>query len=363
MKLTKLRLALGLLACGLLWGCASPGPPLPPSLELAEPVNDLRAVRKGDKVYLTWSVPVKTTEKRNIRHPGVTKVCRSLAPASNECNPPLATIPASVLPSARQATTTMEARYIDQLSSGFERDHPTAILRYAVSVLNSYGRTAGLSNEVSVPSAPTLAPPSDFNAQLERDGAKLAWHPVIPPPIPGLHFIYRVYRREDKAGADEIVGDLPVAGQPLPAILDRNFEWEKAYQYLVTVVTVASTNGGADQEVEGEDSEPKALLMHDIFPPATPVGLQAVFSASAAKPFIDLVWTPDTDRDVAGYNVYRREQDKPAVKLNGKLLTAAAYRDSEIALGERYFYSVSAVDLRGNESSRSEEASETTPAP
>src|SRR4029077_3163281 len=40
-----------------LCGCGSPGVPLPPSLDLPKPVTDLRAVRKGDKVYLMWTVP------------------------------------------------------------------------------------------------------------------------------------------------------------------------------------------------------------------------------------------------------------------------------------------------------------------
>ena len=86
-------------------------------------------------------------------------------------------------------------------------------------------------------------------------------------------------------------------------------------------------------------------------------------AASAAKPFVDLVWTPDTEAGVAGYNVYRREQNQPAIKINKELVRASAYRDSDIVPGARYFYSVSAVSVRGNESSRSEEASETIPAP
>jgi hypothetical protein len=38
-----------------------------------------------------------------------------------------------------------------------------------------------------------------------------------------------------------------------------------------------------------------------------------------------------------------------------------AYRDEAVASGKRYRYSVSAVDTRGNESARSEEAGETVP--
>jgi fibronectin type 3 domain-containing protein len=38
-----------------------------------------------------------------------------------------------------------------------------------------------------------------------------------------------------------------------------------------------------------------------------------------------------------------------------------AFRDTKVEGGKTYFYSVSAVDARGNESGRSEEASETVP--
>jgi len=289
-------------------------------------------------------------------------VCRSLAPETVSCNPPVASIPASALPSTKKTTSKIEVVSADILSPGLERDHPTSILRYAVRVLNSYGRTAGFSNEVSVPSAPTPGPPSDPRLELQREGVKISWDPIAPPAVPGLRFLYRVYRRENQAGPDQVVGELPFADSNQPSVLDHNFEWEKSYQYYVTVVTVVLTGAGAEQEVEGEDSLPKAIRTHDIFRPATPSGLQAVFSVLGAKPFIDLVWTPNTDADLTGYNVYRREEVSPATKLNRELLHQSAYKDSDIALGKRYFYSVSAVDVRGNESARSEEASETAPA-
>jgi hypothetical protein len=38
-----------------------------------------------------------------------------------------------------------------------------------------------------------------------------------------------------------------------------------------------------------------------------------------------------------------------------------AFRDARVVSGNTYFYSVSAVDLRGNESGRSEVASESVP--
>ena len=72
-----------------------PGVPIPPRLELAKPVTDLRAARKGDRVYLAWTVPAKTTDRQTVRHPGVTRICRSLEVPVADCKNPAAEIPAS----------------------------------------------------------------------------------------------------------------------------------------------------------------------------------------------------------------------------------------------------------------------------
>ena len=114
-------------------------------------------------------------------------------------------------------------------------------------------------------------------------------------------------------------------------------------------------------EVEGDDTPAAKIFAHDVYPPGVPTGLQAVFSGAGQRPFVDLLWAPDTDADLAGYNVYRREEGGQPVKINTELLKTTAYRDIEVQRGKKYFYSVSAVDLRGNESERSEEASEAVP--
>jgi fibronectin type 3 domain-containing protein len=89
--------------------------------------------------------------------------------------------------------------------------------------------------------------------------------------------------------------------------------------------------------------------------------LQAVFSGVGQAPFIDLVWSPDTESDLAGYNLFRRREGEQPVKLNSDPVKSPAYRDTNVQPGKKYFYSVSAVDERGNESVRSEEASEQVP--
>ena len=146
-----------------------------------------------------------------------------------------------------------------------------------------------------------------------------------------------------------------------PSLLDTGFEWEKTYDYRVTVVTVVDRADGPEQ-VEGDDSSSVRVVAHDVFPPATPTGLQAVFSGPGQKPFIDLIWAGNSERDLAGYNVYRREAGSQPIKINTELVKTPAFRDSNVIPGHEYFYSISAVDAPGNESPRSEEAGETVPA-
>ena len=78
MKRCDWNFLLVLLSCVVVVACGTPGAPLPPALELAKPVTDLRATRKGDRVYLAWTVPAQTTDHLTVRHPGPTRVCRSL---------------------------------------------------------------------------------------------------------------------------------------------------------------------------------------------------------------------------------------------------------------------------------------------
>ena len=133
------------------------------------------------------------------------------------------------------------------------------------------------------------------------------------------------------------------------------------YLYRATVVTRIHAEGKPETQFEGDDTPAVKVFAHDIFPPAVPFGLQAVYSGVGQQPFVDLIWAPDADADLAGYNVFRHEADAEAVKINSQLVKTPAFRDLNVAPGKTYVYSVSAIDVRGNESARSQEASEAVP--
>jgi hypothetical protein len=373
--------------CLLLAGCAQTGPPLPPSLELPKPPTDLRASRKGNRVTLSWSEPTHTTDRQSVRYLGPTLICRSLDPEIATCANPAAALPAPS-PSAAPKKSRRAAQksgappaapqtYIDTLPASTQQQDPSAEVTYAVEVLNRNARGGGLSNRVHVSAVVTLPPPSDLSAELTGDGVVLTWTSAgesgnlptnSPASSPAVQHRYRIYRRDESSGKDAIAGEVPVPSSERGPVhfMDSSFEWEKTYLYRITAVTIIKCpDSNSEVQVEGDDTPPVRVIAHDVFPPSVPAGLQAAYSGEGQKPFIDLIWAPVTNADLAGYNVYRSEANGAAgektVKLNAELVKSPSYRDFAVASGKTYTYSVSAVDVRGNESQRSEPTSEPVP--
>jgi hypothetical protein len=368
----------------LLASCAQTGPPLPPSLELPKPPNDLRASRKGNRVTLSWSEPTLTTDRQSVRYIGPTKVCRSSDSEITACGNPAAMLPAppaapqkrgSKRPAAQKSGAPRPAplTYTDTLPVAMQGRDPAAEVTYAVEVLNRSARGAGLSNRVHVPAVVTMPPPSDLAAELTGDGVVLTWTSAGESQnVPLLQQRYRIYRRDESSGKDAIAGEVPVGGPGPAHFTDSSFEWERTYLYRITAVSIIK-RPASEVQLEGDDTAPLRVIAHDVFPPSVPAGLQAAYSGEGQKPFIDLIWAPVTNADLAGYNVYRSEylsETKSAaaekagekmVKLNSELVKSPSYRDSAVVSGKTYSYSVSAVDVRGNESHRSEATSEPVP--
>lgn len=366
MRQATLRfLVLGLAAAGFV-GCANPGPPLPPSLELPRPVTDLHATRKGDKVYLSWTVPVHTVDQQNIRHRGPTRICRSVsAPKLLDCGNPVGEVSASQFPvilpkkKSKEKPTKVEASYTDTLPRTLLSQDASALATYAVSAFNSHNHTAGLSNQVQVPAVPAVPPPGNFQAQVTAGGVVLTWDTVAAPPeTPGLSYVIRIDRRPQDGKTDAVAGEVPLNAV---SFTDHGFEWEQTYNYRATVITLIAQPGKGETTFEGDDTPPVRVFVHDVFPPAVPTGLQAVATGVGQQPGIDLVWAPDIEPDLAGYNVYRHEEGGQPVKINQDAVKTPSFRDTSAVSAHTYFYSVSAVDVRGNESARSEEAHETLP--
>jgi fibronectin type 3 domain-containing protein len=77
-------------------------------------------------------------------------------------------------------------------------------------------------------------------------------------------------------------------------------------------------------------------------------------AASPGALVVDLSWSISLETDLAGYRVYRSEQEGTRGQvLNQELLPTPAVRDTSVQPGHRYWYTVTAVDRAGNESAPS----------
>jgi hypothetical protein len=365
MRLRLLGLIGGLVTIAALTGCGTPGAPSLPSLNLARPVDDLTASRRGNKVDLDWTQPRKNTDRTNIKHNPSTLVCRHEGTTlMAKCEMVAEVAPPTPKPAEKQKGENppgdVHIHFVDTLPPQLGMQNPDGFVMYAVEEQNAHGRSAGLSNQVAVPVVPTIGAPDKLEGSVKVDGVHITWSGAQPPAPPqGVTYLYRIMRRPLGAPAYIVLDD--IAPSATGSYLDKTFGWQQKYEYRITTLSQVHAEG-MHASVEGDDSKPIEVFTLDIYPPGQPGGLQAVFSSVGQKPFIDLTWAPDMDSDLAGYNIYRWTQGGQPAKLNAQPVQVASYRDQTVEPGKKYFYAVSAVDQRGNESPQSVPASETVPA-
>jgi len=349
-------------------GCGMPGAPLPPSLNLPVPVNDLSAVRAGGQVDLTWTMPAKTTDKVLLKGNITVRICRNESD-STHC---------SVAATLRLAPKS-DASFTDTLPSPLAAG-PPRVLSYSVELVNRRGRSAGLSNSAAILAGE--APPAieNLTAQMRKDGVLLHWASVPTESSPvAVRLVRRLVRRLPSPPAKKSnQGPLAQPAEPIEQTLlveaspstihalDNNIRFGETYEYRAQRVARV-TVGGSTLELAGPLSPPVHIDTINMFPPGAPKGLAAVATAgendSGPAPSIDLSWLPGTESDLAGYIVYRRESADAAWQRisPAQPVVGPGYHDPDVQPGHTYSYAVTAIDQNGLESARSAEASDTVP--
>lgn len=381
---TKRAAAAGILlaACA---GCASPGPPLPPSLKLPAVVaaNEITATRVGDAVALHWTTPTHTTDKLLITGPITAVICRD-TPSATPLRPGWRTTAPPCSPVQRLPVAPGPSDAVDPLPAALTSG-PARLLAYRVELMNAADRTAGPSPAVFVAAGTAPAPVADLRVDATKDGALLRWHAeaaagdaveldrtTVEAPAPAA--AKAVPERSNSPpislpGQAKEPAESRFQAGPSDAggTLDRTALIGRTYTYTAQRVRKV-TVGDQSYELRSAPSAPVTVAVRDVFPPAVPAGLVAVpgftGEGETQKPAIDLSWDPDVERRVAGYRVYRREGDAGAWQHVGPdPMPVPAYRDPAVAAGHIYTYRVTAVSTAGNESAPSTEVTETAPAP
>jgi fibronectin type 3 domain-containing protein len=230
--------------------------------------------------------------------------------------------------------------------------------RYAVRVVDRNGRAGDLSNyALIVPLSELARPPENVTARVTQFDIEITWSPPqsnesgsTPANVAG----YNIYRKTGDALAR-------VNTRPLTELKysDRNFQFAETYEYLVRTVSLPAGSSNLTDAIEGNDSQVITVTPKDTFAPAPPDSIK-VASVNAV---VSLFWPSNSEPDLAGYNIYRSEDENlpPAqwLKLTPRLHTPTTFRDDKVQVGRKYSYQLTAVDTSGNESARSATISET----
>src|SRR4029077_20805517 len=125
----------------------------------------------------------------------------------------------------------------------------------------------------------------------------------------------------------------------------------KTYVYQVRSLVIAGGN-----PIESDDSMPALVTPRDTFPPGAPQNLVvAEIPLENGAVSVDLSWSINPENDLAGYRIYRSEQqDERGHSLQAEFLLSTSYRDVSVQPGRLYWYAVSAGDRAKNESAPSE---------
>ncbi len=346
-------------------GCGLPGAPLPPTLNLPSRVADLSAARAGNRVSLTWTMPKRNTDKMLLKSGVHVRVCRRES-ASAPCRT------AGSLVLAPGADGAFTAALPAELAAGAPR-----LLTWFVELDNDRGRSAGLSNPATVLAGEAPPALTGLTAQMAKDGVILRWTPAVRSGEQSATGVRILRKLLTPPAAKRKQGPLEPTREPVEQTLvvpagvapgravDKDIRFGETYEYRAQRVAGVRVNG-QKLALAGALSAPVIIDAVNIFPPAAPIGLVAVANppANGEPPSIDLSWQPDTEADLAGYVVYRRENGQAWERVSPAepVVVGPAFHDAHVQAGHTYEYAVSAVDHDGLESARSAEAEETVPS-
>jgi hypothetical protein len=282
------------------------GNPLPPLVRIPQPISDLKVSQSADKVILTWTNPARYTDNVNA--------ATDLAEV---------VILQNGVPIRREPITAAGQTQSYTISDAGQLDSEVT---FAVQVATGRGRVSAPSNPAPIRPVEVPSAPRNLTAVADQSRIILDWQP--PERNPQLVERYRIQRSDWPAPREE---------QTLH-FEDSEYDADMTYTYTVTALRSVG-----DIRIPGQPGEPLSITATDKKEPSVPMGLSIV----AVDKGVFLTWTPNQERDLKEYLIFRSDQpEKPIGRA-----VAVGYSDEAYRPG--LSYQLAAVDDSANESKRS----------
>jgi len=321
----------------ILTSCGRRGVPLPPLTIVPEPIKNVRAIVRDEGVYILWTPPLKNNDGSPLENLMGFKVLKSERPPEGLCEKcmeifePISDVLYNLPAGAEGIVDDGVFKVFDNnLKYGY---------RYKYKVL-SYTTSGYLSPDSKVVEILwDVSPSSPTNLKVEAGDrfVQLRWRAPVSlvdgQPLIGLAG-FNIYRSRESHS----YGMTPLNSEPVASnyYVDSGIENETKYYYVVRSVRRVDSS-----MIEGPASEEVMVVPRDMVPPQPPRGLVAI----PEKDDIILRWDANTESDLKGYNIYRKESEgKKWRRLNREVLQGTTYRDDTVKRGITYFYYVTAID-------------------
>ena len=420
--MTRRRAAILAGAIGVMTGCGKSGPPLPPLVKLPAAPANIVAERRGSTVDVQFTVPVANTDgtrPANVERVDVYAITASGAMTDDQIVKHGAKVGTVTVKAPRDPDQAVEpddpdaiveppeGQGLDQGSVAHVAEELTreAIVAFDPAAdksarrkantddgeargpllgpagvpartyvgvgISRRGRKGALSKRVSVPLVPPPPPPGQPKLKYDEKSVTITWPPVtassvvqvsdsdeflpskpVGVSIPSIAYnVYDVAQHATDSSTEPAGSSVKLTATAIatPSFDDPRITWGETRCY--TVRTVETIGGLA---IESDPAPPDCTTLTDTFPPAAPKNLQAVASEGA----INLIWDGNTEKDLAGYFVWRSVAGGPLQPMTDSPIQDPRFHD-DVKSGVTFVYVVKAVDKAGNVSGESNRAEET----
>ena len=315
----------------LLSGCGRKTALVPPQKLVPVRINDLRYVLTEYGVTLEWSYPTKMENGDELQAIESFEIYRAVLPEDEFCQgcPVQYEDPVEIdggrLPAAKGTRTAV-------YTEGFLRNGYRYL--YKIRARAGWWYPSGDSNVVSFVWAVPPKAPQSLRVEAGDSSVAISWDPVMEniEAKPLEHSVrYQIYRKRGNE-------DFAALGKPVQEtkFIDAGLINAEHYSYKVhTLVAYGDTlqPGEASQVVSG--------VPQDLTPPPQPQHLVVVEVPDGVK----LAWQAIQGTDLAGYRIYRREDESAVPELIAEVgPDQNQYIDQFMTTGRKLFYTVTSFD-------------------
>lgn len=338
--------------------CGKRTAPLPPSEKVSQRAT-ISGVQQGNQILISWKMPPRNTSVNDALYIDKIDVYRLAEPLNSpqQLTEEEFSSQSTIIKTISVSETDFALKTLtfnDELTFSDQ----AARLRYAIRFVNRSGQKAAFSNVLTIePSAKIAGRPENLKIETSQEALLLEWtkpQANVDGSTPVNILGYNIYRKSEELSDLKKLNSAPVTDTEYA---DSFFDFEKKYLYIVRSVSIGS-NG---EPVESVSSEELEITAKDIFPPSSPESI----TIAASPTSISLFFAANSEKDVAGYKIYR-STDQLLPLNQWELITTEAIRtntfqDQKVESGKRYFYYITAIDNYGNTSQPSQIASEIVP--